>query len=154
MLPSRYKKILVPLDGSGWAQRAVPHAADIARNNNAELILLHIFRPPAYEYTDQLALAGQDSQIQAAREQMKLYLMGVRSELRHEDLRVRTHMTEGMDIAHLLCDFVRGEGIDLVVMSTHGHSGIVRLMFGSVTHEVMRCVDVPVMLVKPDANEQ
>jgi len=153
MLPSRYKKILVPLDGSGWAQRAVPHAADIARNNNAELILLHIFRPPAYEYTDQLALAGQDSQIQAAREQMKLYLMGVRSELRHEDLRVRTHMTEGMDIAHLLCDFVRGEGIDLVVMSTHGHSGIVRLMFGSVTHEVMRCVDVPVMLVKPDANE-
>lgn len=154
MLPSRYKKILVPLDGSGWAQRAVPHAADIARNNDAELILLHIFRPPAYEYTDQLALAGQDSQIQAAREQMKLYLMGVRSELRHEDLRVRTHMTEGMDIAHLLCDFVRGEGIDLVVMSTHGHSGIVRLMFGSVTHEVMRCVDVPVMLVKPDANEQ
>lgn len=45
---------------------------------------------------------------------MKQYLIGVRSELRHEDLRVRTHMTEGMDIAHLILrDFVRAEAIDL-----------------------------------------
>ena len=152
-LHSRYKKILVHLDGSGWAQRAIPHAVDLARGHDAELILLHIFRPPAHEYTDQLALAGQDSAIQEAREQMKQYLIGVRSELRHEDLRVRTHMTEGMNVAHLMCDFVRAEGIDLVVMSTHGRSGIARLMFGSVTHEVMRCVDVPVMLVKPDDSE-
>ena len=151
---SRYQKILVPLDGSGCAQRAVPHAVDIARAHNAELILLHIFRPPAHEFADQIALAGQDAQIQQAREQMKQYLIGVRSELRHEDLRVRTHMTEGMDIAHLICDFVRAEAIDLVVMSTHGRSGIVRLMFGSVAHEVMRCVDVPVMLVKPDNHEE
>jgi nucleotide-binding universal stress UspA family protein len=147
---SRYKKVLVPLDGSGWSQRAIPHAVDIARTHDADLILLHIFRPPAHEFTDQIALAGQEAQIQEAREQMKQYLIGVRTELRHEDVRVRTHMTEGVDIAHLICDFVTAEDIDLVVMSTHGRSGIMRLMFGSVTHEVMRCVDVPVMLVKPD----
>ncbi len=47
MPESRYKKILVPLDGSGWAQRAVAHAVDLARSNEAELILLHVFRPPA-----------------------------------------------------------------------------------------------------------
>lgn len=150
---SRYKKILVPLDGSGWSQRAIPHAVDIARTHDAEVILLHIFRPPAYEFTDQIALAGQDAQIQEAREQMKQYLIGVRTELRHEDVRVRTHMTEGMDIAHLICDFVHAEDIDLVVMSTHGRSGIMRVVFGSVTHDVMRCVDVPVMLVKPDDQE-
>ncbi|MBE2269839.1 MAG: universal stress protein [Anaerolinea sp.] len=148
----RYNKIVVPLDGSGWAQRAIPHAVEIARSNDAELILLHIFRAPAHQYADQIALAGQDSQIQAAREQMKQYLIGCRTELRNENVRVRTHMTEGMDVAHLICDFITAEGVDLVVMSTHGRSGIARLMFGSVAHEVMGCVNVPVMLVKPDEN--
>ena len=147
---ARYHKVLVPLDGSGWAQRAVPHAVEVARNCSSELILLHIFRPPAHEYTDQLALAGQDDQIQAAREQMKQYLIGLRTELRNENIQVRTHMTEGMDVPHLICDFIRGEGVDLVVMSTHGRSGLGRLLFGSVAHEVVNCIDVPVMLIRPD----
>jgi nucleotide-binding universal stress UspA family protein len=149
-IQSRYTKILVPLDGSGWAKRAIPHAVEIARHNNAELILLHIFRPPAREFVDQIALAGQDAQIQSAREQMKQYLIGVRTELRNENLHVRTHMIEGVDVGHLICDYVKAEGVDLVVMSTHGRSGIARLLFGSVAHEVMTCLDVPVLLIRPD----
>src|SRR5687768_16153710 len=116
----RYKKIVVPLDGSGWAQRAVPHAVDIARANESELILLHVFRPPAAEYIPEIALAGQDEQIQQMREQIKQYLIGLRSELRGEHLTVRTQMVEGVGVAHLICDFVNHEGIDLIVMSTHG----------------------------------
>jgi nucleotide-binding universal stress UspA family protein len=45
MTTSRYKKIVVPLDGSGWSEAALPHAIDIARANNSEVILLHVFRP-------------------------------------------------------------------------------------------------------------
>ncbi|MCK6578274.1 MAG: universal stress protein [Anaerolineae bacterium] len=150
MPESRYKKILVPLDGSGWAQRAVSHAVDLARGNDAELILLHVFRPPAWEYADQIALAGQESQLQQARNQMKQYLIGVRSELRDENLRVRTHLIEGSAVAHLICDYVKAEGVDLIVMSTRGRSGLARVLFGSVAREVMECVDVPVMLVQPD----
>ncbi|MBL8133625.1 MAG: universal stress protein [Anaerolineae bacterium] len=150
MPESRYKKILVPLDGSGWAQRAVSHAVDLARGNDAELILLHVFRPPAWEYADQIALAGQESQLQQARDQMKQYLIGVRSELRDENLRVRTHLIEGSAVAHLICDYVKAEGVDLIVMSTRGRSGLARVLFGSVAREVMECVDVPVMLVQPD----
>ncbi|MFO7321665.1 MAG: universal stress protein [Chloroflexota bacterium] len=146
----RYRKILVPLDGSGWAQRAVPHAVDIARNYNSELILLHVLRPPASEYTPELALAGQDQQIQQMREQMKQYLVGLRSELRGEQVNVRTHMIEGHGVARLICDYVRSEQIDLIVMSTHGRSGLARLLFGSVANEIMQCTDVPVLLIRPD----
>ena len=71
MAEGRYKKIVVPIDGSGWSERAIPHAIDIARNNNAELILLHVFRPPAQEYIDTISLAGQDEQLQQMREEMK-----------------------------------------------------------------------------------
>ncbi len=146
----RYKKILVPLDGSGWGARAVPHAVDLARANGAELILLHVFRPPASEYTDQIALAGQEGQIQQMREAMKQYLIGVRSELRGEDIEVRCQVIEGMGVASLICDYIRDEGIDLVVMSTHGRGGIRRFLFGSVTHKVMEAAEVPVLLIHPD----
>jgi nucleotide-binding universal stress UspA family protein len=146
----RYKKIVVPLDGSGWSQRAVPHAVDLARSNGAELILLHIFRPPAAEYTDQIALAGQGGQIQQMREAMKQYLIGVRSELRAEDITVRCQVIEGMGVASIICDYINEEGIDLVVMSTHGHSGIRSFIFGSVAKDIMECAEVPVLLVHPD----
>ncbi len=147
---SRYSKIMVPLDGSGWSQRAVPHAVNIARANNAELILLHVFRPPTSEYTDQLSLAGQDNQVQQLREQMKQYLVGLRSELRSEHLHVRTHMMEGAGVAHLVCDYVDSEGIDLIVMSTHGRSGLSRFLFGSVANKIMQCVKIPVLLIHPE----
>jgi nucleotide-binding universal stress UspA family protein len=146
----RYKKIVVPLDGSGWAQRAVPHAVDIARANESELILLHVFRPPAAEYIPDIALAGQDEQIQQMREQIKQYLIGLRTELRGEHVTVRTQMIEGAGIAHLICEFVNHEAIDLIVMSTHGRTGISRFLFGSVAYQVMQCANVPVLLVRPD----
>lgn len=146
----RYQKVLVPLDGSGWSQRAVPHATAIARANSAELILLHVFRPPMSEYTDQLSLAGQDSQIQHMREQMKRYLIGLRSELRREQITVRTHMIEGASVAHLVCDYVQSEGVDLVVMSTHGRSGLAQFLFGSVANQIMQCLKAPVLLIHPD----
>ncbi len=147
----RYQKILVPLDGSGWAQRAIPHASDIARSAGSELILLNVFTPPARQYIDQLTLAGQEDQVQNSREQMKQYLIGIRSELRNENISVRTHLIEGAgDAARLICDFVDSEGIDLIVMSSHGHTGIARLIFGSVARDVMECVQVPVLLIKPD----
>lgn len=149
-MSQRYSKIVVPLDGPGWSQRAIPHAVDIARANDAELILLHVFRPPASEFTDQISLAGQDSQIQQMREQAKQFLIGIRSELRGEHMKVRTHMIEGQGVANHICDFVNSEGVDLVVMSTHGRSGIARFLFGSVANQVMQCVKVPVLLIHPD----
>jgi nucleotide-binding universal stress UspA family protein len=150
---NRYEKIAVPLDGSGFSQRAIPHALDIARAADAELILVHVFVPPTRQFTDSLALGGGDEQVQQLREQAKQYLIGVRSELRNESLRVRTHYTEGADVAALVCDYVRAEHIDLIVMSTRGHSGLARLLFGSVARQVMECAEVPVLLVKPDMAE-
>jgi nucleotide-binding universal stress UspA family protein len=147
---TRYRKILVPLDGSGWSQRAVPHAVEIARANDAEIILLHVFTPPAREYTPDIALRSADDPHQVMREQAKQYLIGLRTELRNENCRVRTHMIEGADPAHLICDYATAEDIDLIVMSTRGRSGIARLLFGSVAQQVMECIHIPVLLIKPD----
>ncbi|MEO0562802.1 MAG: universal stress protein, partial [Chloroflexota bacterium] len=82
MPTGRYKKIVVPIDGSGLSQRAIPHAVDIAINNDAEVILLHVFRPPAHEYTDIVTLGGGDTQLEVMRDQVKQYLLGLRGQLR------------------------------------------------------------------------
>lgn len=146
----RYKRILVPLDGSGWSARAIPHAVDIARSNGSDLILLHVFRPPTYEYTDQLALAGQEAQIDALKAQMQSYLAGVRSELQNEKLNVEIEIIEDNVMAAAICDYIASAAIDLVVMSTHGRTGIARFLMGSVAHQVMQCAGVPVLLIRPD----
>lgn len=150
MAPGRYKKIVVPIDGSGLSQRAIPHAVDIAHDNDSEVILLHVFRPPAHEYSDIIALAGQEAQIDEMRNQVKQYLIGVRNDLRAEGINCRVQMIEGTGPAHLICEFINSEDVDLVVMSTRGHTGLARFVFGSVAQKVLHGVRVPVMLVYPD----
>jgi nucleotide-binding universal stress UspA family protein len=86
------------------------------------------------------------------REQMKQYLIGVRSELRAEDITVRCQLIEVPSVAHLICDYGNSEGVDMVVMSTHGRGGISEFLFGSIADRVMHSVKVPVLLIQPDKN--
>jgi nucleotide-binding universal stress UspA family protein len=147
---SRYKKIIVPIDGSGWSERAIPHAVDIAHKYNSELVLLHVFKPPAAEYLGEIALAGQDEQLMQLREEMKQHLMALRSKLRSENIEVRVQWIEGSGVAEIIIDYLKEEKADLVVMSSHGRTGISRMLFGSVANQVMEAVHIPVLIVRPD----
>jgi nucleotide-binding universal stress UspA family protein len=150
----RYKKIVVPIDGSGWSERAIPHAMDIARNNNSEVILLHVFKPPAQEYVGELALAGQDEQLMALREERKQQLTAIRNNIRAEKIQVRVQFIEGTGVASIICDYINEEAADLVVMSSHGHTGITRWLFGSIAQKVMQGVRVPVLIIRPDKDSK
>ena len=153
MAEGRYKKIVVPVDGSGWSERAIPHAVDIARTNDSELILLHVFRPPAQEYIDSISLAGQEDQLQGLREERKQQLMALRNQVRSEKINVRVQFIEGNGVAGIICDFINEEDVDLVVMTSHGRTGVSRWLFGSVAQKVMQGIDVPVLIVRPDKGD-
>jgi nucleotide-binding universal stress UspA family protein len=150
MTIGRYKRILVPLDGSGWSKRAIPHAVDIARANGSEMILLHVFRPPTAEYEDTIVLAGQEGQIDQLRQALEQQLASIASGLRNENVTVQTQVIEGSGVAGIICDYVKDENIDLVVMCTHGRTGLARFILGSVARKVMEGVEVPVLLIRPD----
>jgi nucleotide-binding universal stress UspA family protein len=149
----RYKKIVVPIDGSGWSQRAITHAADLAHMSHGEVILLHVFKPPLHEYQDTLALAGEGEQISRIRDDTKQKLTALRSQLRSEGIDCRVQVIEAVGIVSQICDYVNEEGADLIVMSTHGRTGISRFVFGSVAHKVVQGVDIPVLLIHPDKGE-
>jgi nucleotide-binding universal stress UspA family protein len=153
MNASMYSKILVPLDGSTWAERALPHASRIARNHNAELVLLTVYQMPMRDYTDQMALAGVTEISDQLHERAKNYVTSQRNKLRNEGVNASYVLIEGGSPADKICDFVASEDIDLVVMSTHGRSGLARFLFGSVAQKVMQAVRVPVMLIRPEEPE-
>jgi nucleotide-binding universal stress UspA family protein len=148
-----YQKIVVPLDGSKWSESAIPKATELARAHNAELILLHVYQSPTRGYTDQLALAGQQQMADQTYEQIRDQLVSLRNRLRQEGLRVREQIIRGHNPAQAICEFAESEeGISMVVMSTHGRTGISRWLLGSVAQTVMKELRCPVTLVHPDVN--
>ncbi len=145
-----FKKIVVPTDGSAWSERAIPYAVDFARISDGEVILLHIFTPPMHEFVDSLAIAGEYELANRIREEIKQHLLGLRNEIRAENVSCRLHIIDAVGVSQHIIEYVSDEDADLVVMTTHGHSGLVRLVFGSVANKVMHDLKVPVLVIRPD----
>jgi nucleotide-binding universal stress UspA family protein len=131
-------QIMVPLDGSHFSEQALPTAVDLATRWHAGLHLVRV---------------DEDLGNRAAREVSRLvqesYLTELAMQLRIETgLSVRVGMLQG-EIASALESYSRFSDIDLVVMTTHGRSGISRIWVGSVADELVRHSSVPVLMLRP-----
>lgn len=151
-----YKKILVPLDGSGLAECALSHVKNLVRSGVAEdVTILNVFSVPVALF----GAGGEISQgvvdINAIEEQVRYgslkYLADVKSRLESEGIKVKTESMEGSRAAETISDYVQKNGIDLIVLATHGYTGLKKLMFGSVALEVLHTSRVPVFLVRPES---
>jgi nucleotide-binding universal stress UspA family protein len=135
-------KILVPLDGSILAEAALPAACSIAVRDGATISLLRA--------AEVMTLPGADTieaQVKAIQE-AEDYLAGVVELLAAKSIdRVETHVWYGPAAASIV-EAAAAQKIDLIVMSTHGHSGLGRLVFGSVTESVLRGTRVPILIVR------
>jgi nucleotide-binding universal stress UspA family protein len=144
-----YTKILVPLDGSALAERALPHAGEIARSTGAEVILLQVVGAPLGDAPE----AGQSEETRAFQEAVaatRTYLGTIAGKLAEEwGAKVRAEVVEGSPADGIL-GCAHRENVDLLIMSTHGRSGVSKLLMGSVAEKVMLTTKRPVMLVKPE----
>jgi len=143
-----YTKILVPLDGSALAERAVQHAVEIARGSGAEVILLQVVQAPLGKAPE----AGQAEETASIREaalEAAAYLDVVASRIQKEGIKVRTVVTDGAADSAILA-FAHKEDVDILVMSTHGRTGLSKAIMGSVAERVVVTTRRPVMLVKPE----
>jgi nucleotide-binding universal stress UspA family protein len=140
-----YKRILVPLDGSKLAEQALPHATIHAQQFGAEIVLLKVLGPlPA----PSMAGPGVVRSAEAATAQLALdYLEGIAAGLRGQGLLTQTATTEGKPYVEII-RFAEENEIDLIVMSTRGHSGLSRWLLGSVADRIARGATVPLLLVQ------
>lgn len=143
-----YKKILVPLDGSELAEQVLPQVIEIASRTGAEIVLLRVPDAPRYEYLMTAPGLAAGVREQAGNEERE-YLAAMSLELRGLGLKVRTQMGFDDSVSSMILSTAKELGVDLIAMSTHGRSGLARLVMGSVADDVLRQAELPVLLVRP-----
>ena len=143
-----YEKILVPLDGSALAERAILHAREIARGTRSEILLMQAVNFPL-PVVPEAVLVPDACWLAEAKKEAARYLEGIAEPLREAGMRVRTLLDERPP-ADAILHVARREEADLIVMSTHGRGGISRMLMGSVAESVFRATSRTVMLVKPE----
>jgi nucleotide-binding universal stress UspA family protein len=136
-----FKTILVPLDGSALAEGALPRATALAREG-AQLILLRAAEAHTLPTAD-----AAEAQVKVVRE-AEDYLAGVKARLAKTGVtRVETSVWYGPP-ADAIVEAARFRNADLIVMSTHGRSGVGRLVLGSVAESVLRGSKTAILLVR------
>jgi nucleotide-binding universal stress UspA family protein len=144
--PSR---ILVPLDGSAFAEMALPYAVELARAMDASLVLLRAVVPPPLLSPERVVEPGFSAELlELEEEEAHTYLKGTARKLGAEGVKVRTSTRRG-PAARAIIDEAEASTARLVVMTTHGRTGIDRLFLGSVASEVLRHGRNPILLVRP-----
>jgi len=145
-----YHSIMTPLDGSTFSEHALPLALSIARRTGAVVRIAHVHTPIiALAYPGEyLALdAALDTQ---TRESERAYLEGLARRLAASwDVPITVALLDGLPVAGVLHDHARATGIDLVVMTTHGRTGLSRFWLGGVADTLARQATLPILLVRP-----
>ena len=142
-----FNKILVTLDGSELAERALQPAFALAEKFGAEIVLLRV--PLTQRYVSMPSGSGvllPEQVVERDREETEAYLRAVKTQWLGTAPKIRTEAISG-DPAAVILDVAETEAADLIVMSTHGRSGLSRLLYGSVAESVLRGARSPVLLV-------
>ena len=147
-----YERIVVLLDGSQLAEAAIAHAETFARVTGAPLHLVRVVDTPSLTRVgvvglgiEQAALSAALSRIETERAAATAYLAAIRERLVERGLVTTTTVVTG-EVVPALLGAVRPR--DLLVMTTHGRTGLARWFFGSVAEAVIRRSPVPVLLVR------
>lgn len=144
----KYNHILVPLDGSELAEMALADAFAVAHMSQAHLTLLQVVVPIEHgldpDVDDAIVIEAKGEKY---KDEALQYLNKVR-ELMADDT-VTTHTVALLGTpAETIIDYAIEQSIDLIVMATHGRSGIMRWVYGSVADKVLRAADAPILLVR------
>ena len=146
-----FKHIVVPLDGSGFAEAALPYALEIAAQFDSDITLLRVVMPPRIgegalsPESANYVINMRDDLYKEAID----YLQQQKGSLRQQNFRVHYQVVESDDIAAEIISAVRGADADTIVMCTHGRGGLSRWLFGSVATRLLHSAPVPVLVIRP-----
>jgi nucleotide-binding universal stress UspA family protein len=139
------RKILFPTDFSPASQEALQWATSLARDSGATLLIAHVEEPPLAYGGGELYYGGDD---EMTREELKRSLLQI---VPTDHNVAYDHMLLVGDPAMAIVHAAEKEGADLIVMGTHGRSGLSRLLMGSVAETVIRKAKCPVLTIKQPA---
>ena len=147
-----YKKIMVPLDGSELAECVFPHLETIAKGcESPEVIVVRTVEPLSVPYGREVAHFTSLDEVKAFETHQKVdaekYLKEVVARLKKKGVNARADVIYGKAVDSL-GDYVTKNDVDLVIIATHGRSGVSRWVWGSVADRLLRSLCVPVLMVR------
>lgn len=143
-----YQNILVPVDGSETSLSVVKHAADIAKAFNSKITVVQVMTLDPYIAAEYISNGQSNQLIERAREFIQDNINTAKESFLAEDVQVETRLLEGENITHTLAQAVNDLKIDLVVLSSHGRTGLKKIIMGSVAQGLLTELQVPVLVVK------
>ena len=145
-----YQKIMVPLDGSELAECVLPHVEAIAKGcqaNNVTFVRVvePLLRPSAEDY---IPPEEDEEQLKVNRRAVaEDYLNQLVSRLKYNGVDIQSEVIVGR-AAESLAEYTEKNNIDLIIVATHGRSGVSRWVWGSVADRILRSACVPVLMVR------
>jgi len=140
------KKVLVPLDGSKESEAVIPYVEELASRLKAEVTLFQMLELDHIIYSE-----TQVKLLESARASAKDYIENAATQLQQKGVSVKTETKDMLGstmFAEEIIKLADQLNVDLVMMSTHGRSGVSRWAFGSVTEKVLRAGNTPLLLVR------
>ncbi len=148
---SDYRTFLVPYDFSAHSRAALFAAVDLAKRFEADLHLLHVIQPPTFAYGYGAyggAVAPPPVDMADVRDAAIRSLADVASGVEGATGAVEPHVIEGHGVAARICELAEKIGADLIVMGTHGRTGLAHVFLGSVAERTLRSAPCPVLSVQ------
>ena len=154
MIPT-IRKVMVTTDLSDLGNGAIPHAYSVLANSEGTVILCHILEPPALpnplyaHYSPGGASSPED------RERLRQGLLQTLEQLVPPEVRkpgrvvTEVRVVETLaPVSEAICQEAKALDVDIIVMASHGHSGVARLFLGSAAERVLRLADRPILIVR------
>jgi len=148
-----YRTILVPLDGSNRAERALPHAEGLARSFGARVVLIRVVDPRAA----MLGHEGNNTSLHLAEFRHRAgeaeeYLESIRQLLAKRSVEVMTRLAYG-DVVDSIIAAAREMDVGLIVITSHGRRGMARVFYGSIAAGILQRVDRPLLVIRARRDE-
>ena len=148
-----FKKIMVPLDGSELAECVIPYIEDFIDQGRVEsIVFVRVVRPviSPVSFEDSLTYIPEDwSKLESEKKSSaENYLKKVVSRLKQDGVKFQTEVLVGR-IGDSLIDYIKANDLDLVVIATHGRSGLTQWVRGSVADKILSASHVPVLMIRP-----
>jgi nucleotide-binding universal stress UspA family protein len=149
----KIQKIICPVDFSNCAQQALNYASELAKQFDAELSIVHAYEDPA-AYVTPMPMSGYVGPgaelLLELRKQLEVRLAQTKADVETRGVRVRSELLEGTPYRVVL-DWAKEYGSDMIVIGTHGHTGLTHALLGSVTERIVRMAHCPVLTIRtPD----
>lgn len=137
------RKILVPIDFSPHSSQVMKYASAIAKSFNATIILMHVVESAPYSVTDTFNIIDRRRPVQT----IARSLLASWAEEIDAGITVQTYLAIGFAY-HEILEKVQKDRVDLIIMGTHGRTGLGHFLLGSVTEKVVRMATCPVLTVR------